>query len=151
MKKGFTLIEMMITVAIMAIIAAIAYPSYTQFILKNEASKVQTRMLELSQSLERYKSQNFSYKGFPITSEDIGDPKKYTITIVGAVATDSGGSEKHESIASSGSSWAMKAISTDTKNYSFLMNNLGLKCRNKLAIKVTYLSCGGTSDGSGTW
>lgn len=151
MQKGFTLIELMITISIIAIIAVIAYPSYTQFLLKNDASKAQTRMLELSHLLEKHKSQNFSYKGFPISSEDIGDPKKYTITIVGAVAKGSGGTEKFESITHSGASWAMKAISEDTQNYSYLMNNQGLKCRNKSANKVTYSNCGEISDGSETW
>lgn len=148
---GFTLIELMIAVAVISIIAAIAYPSYTQYILRSEASKVETRMLDLSQMLEIHKSKNFSYKGFSISSEQLGDPLKYTISIVGGVGSDMNGIEKTESITTSGYSWAMKAISTDARNYSYLMNSSGLKCKNKLSSKVTYSGCGEVSDGSESW
>ena len=148
--KGFTLIELMIAVAVIAIMASIAYPNYTQFLLKNNESLVQTRLLELSQALEKHKSKNFSYKGFPISAEEVGDPKKYTITIVGSVS-NSGGTETITQLTSSGSGWIMKAIPEDARNYTYLFNSSGAKCRNKLASKVTYLTCGGASDGKEDW
>lgn len=148
---GFTLIEMMIVVVVIAILAAIAYPSYTQFILRSEATKAETRMLDLAQLLESHKSKNFSYKGFPISSELIGDPWTYRISIVGGVGRDADDAEVTESIATSGSSWTIKAISRDARNYSFLMNSKGLKCKNKLSTNITFSSCGDVSDGSENW
>lgn len=148
--KGFTLIELMITVVVMAILAAIAYPSYIQFLLKNDASTAQARILELSAALEKHKSQNFSYKGFPISSEDLGSPKKYTISIVGAVSKDGSGVETTASITTSGSGWIIKAVPTDVRNYTYLMNSQGLKCRNKLSSEVSYSGCG-TGAGNETW
>ncbi len=148
--KGFTLIELMITVVVMAVLAAIAYPSYTQFLLKNDASTAESRILELSQALEKHKSQNFSYKGFPISSEDLGSPKKYTISIVGSVAKDGSGVETTSSIATSGSGWIIKAVPTDIRNYTYLMNSQGLKCKNKLSSDVNFSGCG-TGVGNEKW
>lgn len=51
---GFTLIEVMIAVAIIGILAAIAYPSYQEYINKSRRAEAQVALLELSQFLERH-------------------------------------------------------------------------------------------------
>jgi type IV pilus assembly protein PilE len=59
--KGFTLIELMITVAIVAILAMIAVPAYTQYIRRaNRTDATKTMTLD-AQALERCYSQSFSY------------------------------------------------------------------------------------------
>src|SRR5690606_31427692 len=63
-KKGFTLIELMVVIVIVAILAAIAIPSYQQYIRRSHLAQVQQEMLKLSEQLERHKAKNFSYKGF---------------------------------------------------------------------------------------
>jgi type IV pilus assembly protein PilE len=50
---GFTLIEVMITVAIVSILAAVALPSYQEQVARSKRSDAQTTLLEASQWLER--------------------------------------------------------------------------------------------------
>ena len=59
--RGFTLIELMITVAIVGILAAIAYPSYQDHIRKARRAEGQSALLELAQFMERYYTLNNSY------------------------------------------------------------------------------------------
>jgi type IV pilus assembly protein PilE len=60
---GFTLMELMIAMAVVGILAAIAYPSYTGQIMKTRRSAAAACLLERAQFMERYYSTNMGYTG----------------------------------------------------------------------------------------
>lgn len=59
--SGFTLIELMITVAIVAIIAAIAIPSYDNYVRETRRADGQISLVRVAQKQEQYHSMNSGY------------------------------------------------------------------------------------------
>ena len=59
--RGFTLIELMITVAIVGIIAAIAYPNYIGSVRKSKRVEAQGALLSFANAMEMWRLQNRSY------------------------------------------------------------------------------------------
>jgi len=98
--RGFTLIELVIVVLIVAILAAVAIPSYRKYMIRSHRSAVESFMMELANAQERYMVDNRSYAGdltalgYPVsayppdvadnyslaTSSDSGAPPGFTIT-----------------------------------------------------------------------
>jgi type IV pilus assembly protein PilE len=60
---GFTLIEVMITVAIIAILAAVAIPSYTDYITRSKIQEATTSLLSMRTKLEQYFQDNRTFSG----------------------------------------------------------------------------------------
>lgn len=60
-RGGFTLIELMITVAVIGILAAVAYPSYQDYVRRGNRSAAQTFMMTIAQRQEQYLLTNRSY------------------------------------------------------------------------------------------
>ena len=63
-QSGFTLIELMIVVAIIGILAAVAYPAYTNSIAKGKRGEARAALMNLLQQQERYLTQMNTYETF---------------------------------------------------------------------------------------
>ena len=65
MCHGFTLIELMVAVAIVAVLTAIALPGYTQHIRKSRRAEAKTALLDFAARQERFLSTNNVYTSAP--------------------------------------------------------------------------------------
>ncbi|MDO8331472.1 MAG: type IV pilin protein [Fluviicoccus sp.] len=60
-NKGFTLMEIMAVVTILAILVAVAVPSYRQYVTKGNRTGAQAEMMQIASALERYKALQMTY------------------------------------------------------------------------------------------
>lgn len=67
---GFTFIEVVIVMAIVAILASVAYPSYQEHITRTRRAEAQAMLMQLMQQQERFFSQRNTYIAFNNASTD---------------------------------------------------------------------------------
>jgi type IV pilus assembly protein PilE len=60
-NKGFTLIELMIVVAIIGILVAVVMPNYRNYVLESQRTDTQGKLLQMIELEERYYIDNFTY------------------------------------------------------------------------------------------
>ncbi|MEQ1134723.1 type IV pilin protein [Acinetobacter seifertii] len=143
---GFTLIELMIVVVIVAIFAAVAIPSYQTYVLRADASRAQQQMQQIAVQLARQKARNFNYIGFSIGATApvtlpvgaTGSAIKYKITVRDGDDT----TKPLTDPAALGQNWVIRAEASDPNNFTYLFGSNGLRCKNKATSNVTYITCG---------
>jgi len=125
MKKGFSLVELLVVLVIVGILASIAYPSYRDYITRARRSDGQASLLDLANRMERYYSEQNTYQTATIGTGNATDiiasnqtPEGwYTLSITAA----------------NGSSYTLQATpngvqgTSDTICQSLTINNIGVK------------------------
>lgn len=61
--RGFTLIEMLIVVVIIGLLAAVAFPTYQNFIRDARRADAKAALMDLASAMERHYSENLTYAG----------------------------------------------------------------------------------------
>lgn len=79
--KGFTLVELLVVLAIMAIISAVAVPIYTQYSQRAFRTDAQGDLMNCAQGMERHASRQFTYASAVDTDADnVGDTDTGNVT-----------------------------------------------------------------------
>ena len=84
--KGFSLLELMVVVAIIGILAAIAYPSYKDYLNRSRRIDAQSIMLNIQSLQERFRVNNPAY-GALADLGSIPSSEYYTFAVSGTSAT----------------------------------------------------------------
>ena len=85
-SAGFTLIEVLIALAIVGILAAIAYPSYTEQVRTSRRADAQGALYGLQQAMERYSTVNNTYTG-ALIGEVVGSIYPSQVPLSGGTPT----------------------------------------------------------------
>lgn len=81
---GFTLIELMIVVAVIGILAAIAYPNYTEYVTRSKRSDAKTALLQVQLAEEKWRANHITYGTLSEIGVSSTSPNGYyTIAISG--------------------------------------------------------------------
>lgn len=153
-QQGFTLMELMIAVALVGILAAIAIPAYKGYAQRSARAAVQADLVAAATTMERLKAQNFTYAGatvgttFPAISPRDANAgmQKYNISLI-YLKSDGTVAATGDPIAG----FEVQAVSTNlldsTKSEALKIDHLGRKCYKGLAASVTACTIGT----DGTW
>jgi type IV pilus assembly protein PilE len=128
-NRGFTLIEIMIVIAIIGIVITIAAPSYTEYLKKGRRAEVVSLLSEQAQILERFYTRNNVYTG--VTGLSAGNDF-YTLT---PTITD-------QTFVLTATRKSGASMATD-KCGDFTLTNTGVRSMNNATTGLTTKDCWG--------
>jgi type IV pilus assembly protein PilE len=88
--KGFTLLEMIVAMTIVAILASLAYPAYHEHVQRGRRAEAKAILMEMAQFMERYYTQYNSYDKatLPVAASPRGGAALYNLNFGGACTRD---------------------------------------------------------------
>jgi len=86
MTKGFTLIELMVTITIIAILASVALPSYNSYVVRGKIAEATSELSQWRNAVERYYQDNRNYTNVCANTGPTGT-RYFTYTCVSAADT----------------------------------------------------------------
>lgn len=90
-SAGFSLIELMVVVAIVAVLTAIAVPSYQEQVRKSRRAQAKADLVEYAQMAERFFTVNNTYAGFAVpvaqSPREAGSTARYTLATATTATT----------------------------------------------------------------
>lgn len=108
LDAGFTLVELMIVVGIIAILTAIAYPSYMRYVGKTDRVAAEACLSQHANYLERYYTTNLSYSG-------VGTPTALALDCASAQQTGANYSYSYPASPSS-TAYVVQAVPTTVQS-----------------------------------
>ena len=128
-NKGFTLIELMIVIAIIGVLAAIAYPSYERYIVKSKRADMMTELQNVASNLQSEKLAQGKYSNALKTGLTGDYPRQGT-----ALYTVSIGNEAGVTGTDLTDKWLITSIPKTNQRMrddgTLTLNHQGIKCRN---------------------
>lgn len=136
-SKGFTLIEMLITIAIVAILAAIAIPSYQNFVLKSRRSDGTAALLKLQLKQEKFRANCRFYAGTLGAADNCG--------------TDSVASSLNFSTSSEEGFYTIAVTAATGNSYTITADPIGVQAADSACDPIQYVYPAGTKSPADCW
>jgi type IV pilus assembly protein PilE len=122
-SRGFTLIELMVAVVVVAIISAVAYPNYVDSVRKSKRASAKAKMTEVAGRLEQFRSEGTGAATYTTTLTELQYPS-------GALYSDNGGHTLTIAAGASGiaDTFVISAapVQSDPVCGTLTLNNLGV-------------------------
>lgn len=144
-QDGFTLIELMIVVAVIGILAALAFPSYQESVAKSRRADAQRALMEAEQYMRRYFSARDTFTGVTLPPGLVTSPRAGSGTAAYTIGLVEGGGVVATTTAASVSTFTLRATRTGSmaadRCGDLSVTNTGVKTLTNNATGTTLADC----------